>query len=130
MAPSPNLPTEAATQRAKKSGVGVRRSEKPPYSYIALIVMAIQASPTKRCTLSEIYQFLQQRFPSSEGRIRAGRTLCGTTSPSMSASSSCPKALADQGRDTTGPSTLLLSSCSRRARSADDPEGSAGSVRL
>ena len=43
-------------------GVQVRRQEKPPFSYIALIVMAIQAAPTKRCTLSEIYQFLQQRF--------------------------------------------------------------------
>ncbi len=45
----------------------MRRQEKPPYSYIALIVMAIQASPTKRCTLSEIYQFLQQRFPFFRG---------------------------------------------------------------
>lgn len=44
----------------KKSGI--RRQEKPPYSYIALIVMAIQHSPTKRLTLSEIYTFLQQRF--------------------------------------------------------------------
>ncbi|KAJ8302829.1 hypothetical protein KUTeg_019225 [Tegillarca granosa] len=51
----------------KKPGVGVRRQEKPPYSYIALIVMAIQASPNKRCTLSEIYQFLQQRFPFFRG---------------------------------------------------------------
>lgn len=46
----------------KKSGAGLRRQEKPPYSYIALIVMAIQSSPAKRCTLSEIYHFLQQRF--------------------------------------------------------------------
>lgn len=44
----------------KKSGS--RRQDKPPYSYIALIVMAIQHSPTKRLTLSEIYSFLQQRF--------------------------------------------------------------------
>ena len=51
----------------KKGAVGVRRQEKPPYSYIALIVMAIQASPNKRCTLSEIYQFLQQRFPFFRG---------------------------------------------------------------
>ncbi|XP_076044733.1 uncharacterized protein LOC143027342 [Oratosquilla oratoria] len=41
---------------------GARRQEKPPYSYIALIVMAIQSSPQRRLTLSEIYSFLQQRF--------------------------------------------------------------------
>jgi len=63
---SPDSPS--STQKGiKKPGVGVRRQEKPPYSYIALIVMAIQASPNKRCTLSEIYQFLQQRFPFFRG---------------------------------------------------------------
>ncbi|XP_069113174.1 forkhead box protein F1-B-like [Argopecten irradians] len=63
---SPDSPS--STQKgAKKAGVGVRRQEKPPYSYIALIVMAVQASPNKRCTLSEIYQFLQQRFPFFRG---------------------------------------------------------------
>ncbi|CAD1477094.1 unnamed protein product [Heterotrigona itama] len=46
---------------------GARRQEKPPYSYIALIVMAIQSSPGKRLTLSEIYSFLQQRFPFFRG---------------------------------------------------------------
>ena len=51
----------------KKGNPGVRRQEKPPYSYIALIVMAIQSSPAKRLTLSEIYTFLQQRFPFFRG---------------------------------------------------------------
>jgi len=40
-----------------------RRPEKPPFSYIALIVMAIQSAQTKKMTLSEIYTFLQHRYP-------------------------------------------------------------------
>ena len=40
-----------------------REHVKPPLSYIALITMAIEASPEKKCTLSGIYQWIMERYP-------------------------------------------------------------------
>nr|XP_033798434.1 forkhead box protein I2 [Geotrypetes seraphini] len=36
---------------------------RPPYSYSALIAMAIQKAPDKKLTLSQIYQYVAENFP-------------------------------------------------------------------
>ncbi|XP_041656833.1 forkhead box protein I3a [Cheilinus undulatus] len=41
----------------------VLRLVRPPYSYSALIAMAIQSSPEQRMTLSQIYQYVSDNFP-------------------------------------------------------------------
>ncbi|KAM3868522.1 forkhead box protein I3-A [Diretmus argenteus] len=39
------------------------RLVRPPYSYSALIAMAIQGAPEQRLTLSQIYQYVAENFP-------------------------------------------------------------------
>ncbi|KAM4704793.1 forkhead box protein Q1 [Rhinophrynus dorsalis] len=49
------------------------RRPKPPYSYIALIAMAIRDSPSGRLTLAEINDYLMKKFPFFRGSYTGWR---------------------------------------------------------
>lgn len=61
----------AGNSNSSGSNNGTQMS-KPPYSYVALIVMAIKESPMKRATLSEIYAYITSNFPFFERNKKKG----------------------------------------------------------
>ncbi|XP_039940818.1 forkhead box protein E3-like [Hirundo rustica] len=67
--PGTERDTEQSTEPVTKPGTA-EWPQRPPYSYVALITMAIRASPEQRLPLSSIYAYIAERFPFYRDRSR------------------------------------------------------------
>ncbi|KAK3567148.1 hypothetical protein QTP86_010858 [Hemibagrus guttatus] len=73
VASSAAMSSAAALIEGKDKGKPYTRRPKPPYSYIALIAMAIRDSSSGRLTLAEINDYLMRKFPFFRGTYTGWR---------------------------------------------------------
>lgn len=67
------VPSNGSNNKAGDSNNGTTDlNGKPPYSYVALITMAIKESASERATLSEIYNYITRKFPYFESGNKKG----------------------------------------------------------
>ncbi|KRX53107.1 Forkhead box protein I1-ema [Trichinella sp. T9] len=72
---SPTLQTSYTRQLLYTSTRAAVPLEKPPYSYVALISLAIKSHPHRRMTVAEIYHYIENHFPyynSLQGTAKRG----------------------------------------------------------
>ena len=63
MRKGPNSPLDTSATFDEDSQTCQQKDGKPPYSYANLITFAINSSPKKKMTLSDIYQWICDNFP-------------------------------------------------------------------